>query len=392
MRNDKPLKTRVLISSIILMFMVLCDIYMIASVPQNYQLLAIAAFVTFLWMTFTLDGWVSLREMGIQEREEQYQDLLKAEKASYLIFQQKFQDLDNKLNFIGQKIMPLEKANSASQKMIASMLDSLREDQKKIAKLTVSRTKENADALISSNGQLRSQMDSILQTIGNLEGTGALGQGENIQQEILSRLQEISRLLEGGVQLPSQDPGQAHPEGQKPLSGGAGESLSPGELEALLSDTEMPEAQPLESQKEADGAPQSLFTSASGSVQEDPETEGGKSQSLFSAIEASSLEEPINAEEGEEQPSAEPVLAAEDKVPAPMPEPEAKQAPAKPDAADPNRMMTPEDIAALIANAAVEELPDTAPQIEEEKPPKPDISDPNKMMTPEDIAALIANM
>ena len=55
-------------------------------------------------------------------------------------------------------------------------------------------------------------------------------------------------------------------------------------------------------------------------------------------------------------------------------------------------MMSPEDIAALIANSAVEELPETAPQIVEEKPPKPEISDPNKMMSPEDIAALIANM
>ena len=80
-------------------------------------------------------------------------------------------------------------------------------------------------------------------------------------------------------------------------------------------------------------------------------------------------------------------------MPAQAPKPTAQpQAPAKPNTADPNRMMSPEDIAALIANTAVEELPDTTPKIEEEKPPKPDVSDPNKMMSPEDIAALIANM
>ena len=38
-----------------------------------------------------------------------------------------------------------------------------------------------------------------------------------------------------------------------------------------------------------------------------------------------------------------------------------------------------------------EEIPVEA-AVEEEKPPMPDLSDPNKMMTPEDIAALLANL
>ena len=45
------------------MFMVLCDIYMI-TMSGNLRLMAAAAFITFLWMTFTLDGWMSLREIG----------------------------------------------------------------------------------------------------------------------------------------------------------------------------------------------------------------------------------------------------------------------------------------------------------------------------------------
>ena len=66
---------------------------------------------------------------------------------------------------------------------------------------------------------------------------------------------------------------------------------------------------------------------------------------------------------------------------------------AMPDMSDPNRAMSPEDIAALIANTAAENLPETTEKfVEEEKPPMPDMSDPNKAMSPEDIAALIANM
>ena len=71
---------------------------------------------------------------------------------------------------------------------------------------------------------------------------------------------------------------------------------------------------------------------------------------------------------------------------------------------DANKMMTPEEIAALIAGSQEEELPESMEQpvveessVEEAKeeetaPPMPDLSDPNKKMSPEDIAALIANL
>ena len=61
--------------------------------------------------------------------------------------------------------------------------------------------------------------------------------------------------------------------------------------------------------------------------------------------------------------------------------------------------MSPDDIAALLANAGGEteqeasmEEPIAEPEPMEEKPPMPDLSDPNKVMSPDDIAALLANM
>ena len=434
MRNDRPLKTRVLISSIILMFMVLCDIYMI-TMSGNLRLMAAAAFITFLWM--------SLREIGVREREEQYQDILKAEKASYLIFQQKFQDLDNKLNFIGQKIMPLEKANSANQKMIASLIDGLREDQKKIAKVTINRSKENADALINSNGQLMRQMDQLINSVPNAEGMSQPGSIQqeiqslrNAQETILARLQEISSLL-GGVQPPSTgEEAFSAAFGQPsvatdPYSGDSGfsalseqpfvesqasasteqpavETLSPGELEALLSgigETPVPGSEePMAQEKEM--TPEELMAQMKDIVQPEPMAqekdiaqpepmaqekemapEGSVAQEKDVApAEARALEASAPSGEPEAKPQEQP------KPQAPEAKPARKVSVPKPNLADPNQMMSPEDIAALIANAEVEELPDAPQQLEEEKPPKPDTSDPNKMMSPEDIAALIANM
>ncbi len=466
MRNDKPLKTRVLVSSIILMFMVLCDIYMIVSIPQNFQLLAIAAFITFLWMTFTLDGWMSLRELASREREEQYQDILKAEKASYLIFQQKFQDLDNKLNFIGQKIMPLEKSNIASQKRIASMLDGLGEEQKKIAKILISRSKENADALINSNGQLMGHMNDLLQSVSGIDGIGAVGQGgapmdiqsiQEAQKEILAKLQEIVHLLESGSPSPSLSPNEMEAllsgmDGAKPgqaaemlfANAGGDGSVAVNQAEDAQPAEEMKETMEKPSTEAVGSAKEEPSIEAAGSAKEEPSIEaagsamaaepafqalaesakGAEAPSQAAGLEAAAQEAARKAQEAAEvirqasqaagqqaaqaaaeqaaQAAAEQAAQAQQQTAArEAQQPSAQKssgaqakpaAPAKPNPADPNRMMSPEDIAALIANAAVEELPDAAPEIEEEKPPKPEISDPNKMMSPEEIAALIANM
>ena len=77
-----------------------------------------------------------------------------------------------------------------------------------------------------------------------------------------------------------------------------------------------------------------------------------------------------------------------------------------PDLSDPNKKMSPDEIAALFANMSgdapkeevkeepkpVEPEPAVEEPVAEEKPPMPDLSDPNKTMSPDEIAALFANM
>ena len=50
------------------------------------------------------------------------------------------------------------------------------------------------------------------------------------------------------------------------------------------------------------------------------------------------------------------------------------------------------DIPADRIDEVVEEPEPISEPVEEEKPPMPDLSDPNRQMTPEEIAALFANM
>ena len=124
---------------------------------------------------------------------------------------------------------------------------------------------------------------------------------------------------------------------------------------------------------------------------------------LFASMGAA--EEPVaEPEPAEPEPAAEPII-----------EEAAPETPAGPDLSDPNKPMSPDEIAALIANMGVDDGLDEEPEVSaepevveepevvtepepvveeatEDKPQMPDLSDPNKVMSPDEIAALIANM
>lgn len=96
------------------------------------------------------------------------------------------------------------------------------------------------------------------------------------------------------------------------------------------------------------------------------------------------IEEPSVSTSADETPEA--VIISEDTN---LPEEVVEEEVVPESAPDPNHIMTPEEIAALLGEteSVIEEEP-----VKEEKAPMPDLSNPNHVMTPEEIAALLANM
>ena len=406
MGNNKTQKRKVQITSIITLFVFLVDIYLIIYVPADY-ILATAAFITLVSTIFTINSWFKLKDIEDQRREEQYTDIMKAEKGTYVITQEMLKELDNKINFIGQKIMPLGKAGDENQRKIASMLDGIVQDQKKIAKITISRSKENADALMNSNDQLLVQMTEFRNAIEvireqvNKQAEIGEHEGEDfgeIKNELFEKMQELSNSIKKEVDEISENIEMSNHSVESLVSASnkktqeevaQAQEEMPTE-EAIVTETaqeEMPteEAVVTETAQEAMPSEEAVF----------PETVQMNESSASEVIPA---EEPVIPEtiqiEGndeiisellKEQKSLEEAVFSQE---AQAEEPATEQA-----IADPNKPMSPEDIAALIANTATEDLPEETIKFEEEeKPPMPDMSDPNKPMSPDDIAALIANM
>ena len=113
-------------------------------------------------------------------------------------------------------------------------------------------------------------------------------------------------------------------------------------------------------------------------------------EKLAKSLETIRMTEPISL--AKEVPIESEPIMEEEPIEEPIPEPEPVP---EIDTSDPNKMMSPDDIAALLASMGGEETSEQAAPAEEIAPepvPEIDMGDPNKMMSPDDIAALLASM
>ncbi len=436
MGNNKTQKRKVQITSIITLFVFLVDIYLIIYVPADY-ILATAAFITLVSTIFTINSWFKLKDIENQRREEQYTDIMKAEKGTYVITQEMLKELDNKINFIGQKIMPLGKAGDENQRKIASMLDGIVQDQKKIAKITISRSKENADALMNSNDQLLVQMtefrDAIEVIREQVNKQAEIGEHESegfgeIKNELFEKMQELSNSIKQEVDEISENIEISNQSMENKISASnkitqeeSAQAQEPTKAEEpIISETaqeSMLAEEPVISETAQESMPAEEAVISEIAQESMPAEEAAISEI---AQESMPAEEPIVPEtvQMDESSTSEVIPADEPVIPETieidgndeiisellkeqksieeaviLEEPQVEESAMEQAMADPNKPMSPEDIAALIANTATEDLPEETVKFEEEeKPPMPDMSDPNKPMSPDDIAALIANM
>ena len=413
MGDDKAQKRKVQITSIITLFVFLLDIYLIIYVPTDY-ILATAAFVTLVFAIFTLNSWLKLKDIENMRREEQYADIMKAEKGTYVVTLDMLKDIDQKINFIGQKIMPLGKVGDANQRKIASMLDSIVEDQKKIAKITISRSKENADALMNSNDKLLVQMTAFRDMIENIQNqvnkqaeTSSLGTTEfgEIKNELFNKIQEMTESIKKEVDEISENIELSN-HSMENLVSVSKQQITENQIPKAIEETPMSES--IEEEPMAEDLAEAAAEEAMPEEMAEPIAEEAMPEEMAEAV----VEEPVVEESQimdmipQEEPIPETIevdgndmiseLLMEKKSldeAITMEEPSIEKPVEETEIPDPNKPMSPEDIEALLASTATE---NTATESSAEKteapvaeePPKPD---PNKPMSPEDIAALIAN-
>ncbi len=435
-------KLRIIFSAMILFVLFIAEVYlMIHSSDYFVGLITVTVLmIAVLYVLIISIVQVNFRREQLQD--EVFEDIFRAEKATYLLLRKNFDEFNERLTEIEDNLkIPTEEIIEA---------------QKAVAKVSINRNKENTDALMNSNDKLLEKIFTFetLLTQNNdkmIEQQKMVAEQANTellkqQQETLSRLKELelsirNEILQSVNQISSIQPQVVMAAPQMQVSPQVQETAVPAAAAATeepvsLADAEENIGMLDDIDSELTGVEE---TESLGDFAEEPELGFDEVDNLGLDDEAEAAVEdiPVEAEpemaeapveevaEDVEVPVEEPAKApveevaeavevpVEEAVEVPVEEP-AEEIPPMPDLSDPNKMMTPDDIAALLANVGaaepeaatepaveepaaepaeepVEEIP-PEDEVIEEKPPMPDLSDPNRMMTPDDIAALLANM
>ena len=408
---------RIVTAVLVLTVLVLGELYVMINYPSNYVALIVLTVVALADIYILIASAIQKNYKKEIDQYEQYDNLFKSEKASYLVTRKSFEDIADQLDRIE------EAAGSPTKDIIDA--------QKSIAKVTISRNKENSDALMNSNDKLLEQIFNLSDRLDNLEKNVLEQQRiivENANKDLLLKQQEMAASVKemelsihntilAEVGKINGAPAVAYTAAPvQPSSAAPVEEVTPEEPEAPINEVmlEEPETEPETAAEDMPDLAEDDLLNIDALFGNDEAAESTKEV----AEETGSAEE-NNEPEPEEPVGFDDTLGFADEEPE---EPAFTEEmvntidePVMEMNSNPNHMMTPEEIAALIANAdtAAEEEPvvtedaiseESEPITEEEPVSEPVVeepaaepvieanSDPNHMMTPEEIAALFANM
>lgn len=385
MKNkDSKARMQMIFGILLFAFIFMAELYAIVNFPKMFIVLVVLAAADLICLYVAIRGVISVYETKYARREEQYESIFKSEKASYLMLKKYFEEISVKLAY-------MEEASKIPTEEIVNA-------QKGIAKVIIKRSHENTDALMNSYEQLLDRFDTFQK---GMDGFGTVAGA--YKDEILSACKdEISSVQKDGKE-------QEHSQDKEIAAKLQEIIIAMKDMELRLNQTIMnsqkvvvsqpqvsvPVATPVEPQP----APQSYVeeTPVEPEISPEPEESMEPEPEISPDLEESMEPEPEISPEPEEsmepdpeilpdipeeesfEPEEEPPVMAADEIIPPDPEESIEEAE---ELVEPDPI--PED--AIVEEANDENLP------EEELSPMPDLSDPNRAMSPDEIAALFANM
>ena len=448
-KKQTSAKIHLIFSTLLLALAIVAEFYTMVNYPAQYLPIALFAILMLIFLNIAVNSVFTIKLAGEKRRDEQYESILKSEKASYLLLKKYFEEIDDKIDILQASAkVPTEEIVTA---------------QKGVAKAVISKNRENAEAIIASNDQVMDKITEFEDRLSNNNGeliseqkdisSDAVTQLIMKQQELVEDIKDMEiRLnqaimqtqqiissqpvqLTADVNVPTQ-PVTVQMTGMPVMTAPAPAPMQePAVQAAVQTPVQMESAEVSDDDLIIDSfAEEELVDPAVEEIEEqeiieesviDSEPEVVAEERVIDS-EPEIVDEPVMDSEPEvvvdepvmdSEPEVvvdEPVMDSEPEVVVDEPvvdsEPEAatesavEEVSPMPDLPDPNKKLSPEEIAAMFANAdsvsAPEEVEepvvDSEPEIVaepavEEVSPMPDLPDPNKKLSPEEIAAMFAN-
>ena len=369
MKNkDSKARMQMIFGILLFAFIFMAELYAIVNFPKMFIVLVVLAAADLICLYVAIRGVISVYETKYARREEQYESIFKSEKASYLMLKKYFEEISVKLAY-------MEEASKIPTEEIVNA-------QKGIAKVIIKRSHENTDALMNSYEQLIDRFDTFQK---GMDGFGTVAGA--YKDEILSAYKDEKS------PAPKDEEVHDHAQDKETVAKLQEIILAIKDMELRLNQTIMNSQKVVVSQPQVSvpvaapvvpqPAPQNHMeeTPVEPEISPEPEESMEPEPEISPELEESPEPEilPDIPEEENLKPEEDlPVMAADEIIP-PDPEESIEEA---------EELVEPDPIPeeAIVDEADDENLP------EEELPPMPDLSDPNRSMSPDEIAALFANM
>ena len=405
MKNkDSKARMQMIFGILLFAFIFMAELYAIVNFPKMFIVLAVLAAADLICLYVAIRGVISVYETKYARREEQYESIFKSEKASYLMLKKYFEEISVKLAYMEEASkIPTEEIVNA-QKGIAKVIikrshentDALMNSYEQLLD-RFDTFQKGMDGFGTVAGAYKDEILSVCKDeISSVQKDGK-EQEHSQDKEIAAKLQEIIIAMKDmelrlnqtimnsqkvvvsqpQVSVPVATPVEPQPAPQNHVEETPVEpEISPEPEESMEPE---PEISPdLEENPEPEISPD---------LEENPEPEilPDLEESLEPEISLEPEEDmepeilPDIPEEEDLKPEEEPPIMAADEIIPPDLEEAIEEAE---ELVEPDPI--PED--AIVDEADDENLP------EEELPPMPDLSDPNRSMSPDEIAALFANM
>ena len=405
MKNkDSKARMQMIFGILLFAFIFMAELYAIVNFPKMFIVLVVLAAADLICLYVAIRGVISVYETKYARREEQYESIFKSEKASYLMLKKYFEEISVKLAYMEEASkIPTEEIVNA-QKGIAKVIikrshentDALMNSYEQLLD-RFDTFQKGMDGFGTVAGVYKDEILSACKDeISSVQKDGK-EQEHSQDKEIAAKLQEIIIAIKDmelrlnqtimnsqkvvvsqpQVSVPVATPVEPQPAPQNHVEETPVEpEISPEPEESMEPE---PEISPdLEENPEPEISPD---------LEENPEPEilPDLEESLEPEISLEPEEDmepeilPDIPEEESFEPEEEPPVMAADEIIPPDPEESIEEAE---ELVEPDPI--PED--AIVEEANDENLP------EEELSPMPDLSDPNRAMSPDEIAALFANM
>ena len=405
MKNkDSKARMQMIFGILLFAFIFMAELYAIVNFPKMFIVLAVLAAADLICLYVAIRGMISVYETKYARREEQYESIFKSEKASYLMLKKYFEEISVKLAYMEEASkIPTEEIVNA-QKGIAKVIikrshentDALMNSYEQLMD-RFDTFQKGMDGFGTVAGAYKDEILSACKDeISSVQKDGK-EQEHSQDKEIAAKLQEIIIAMKDmelrlnqtimnsqkvvvsqpQVSVPVATPVEPQPAPQNHVEETPVEpEISPKPEESMEPE---PEISPdLEENPEPEILPD-LEESLEPEISLEPEEDMEPEISLEPEEDMEPEILPDIPEEEDLKPEEEPPIMAADEIIPPDPEEAIEEAE---ELVEPDPI--PED--AIVEEANDENLP------EEELSPMPDLSDPNRAMSPDEIAALFANM